>query len=104
MVWPKAVAPFQVHLISITGGDANVTKEADQLYELFRDNGIEVLYDDRDVRAGEKFADGDLIGIPTRVIVSGKTMGEGGVEVSVRGQGNAAMVSDSNIVEYLKKN
>ncbi len=65
---------------------------------------IEVLYDDRDVRAGEKFADADLIGIPTRVIVSGKTMGEGGVEVGVRGEGNAAMVSDSNIIEYLKKN
>ena len=104
IVWPREVAPYKVHLISITGGDASVAKEADHLYDLLRQNGIDVLYDDRDVRAGEKFADGDLIGIPTRVIVSGKTMGEGGVEVSVRGEGNAAMVSDSNIIEYLQKN
>ncbi|MDP3646359.1 MAG: aminoacyl--tRNA ligase-related protein [bacterium] len=103
IVWPKEVAPYQVHLISITNGNAEVTKEADQLYEVFDQNGIETFYDDRDVRAGEKFADADLIGIPTRVIVSEKTMGEGGVEVSMRGEGSAAMISDGAIVDYLKK-
>ncbi len=102
IVWPKEIAPFQVHLVSIVGKSDQVVKEADHLYSLFGDSGIEVLYDDRDVRAGEKFADADLIGIPTRVIVSEKTMGEGGVEVSTRGGGNVAMVSDSDIIEHIK--
>jgi prolyl-tRNA synthetase len=102
LVWPKEVAPYQVHLISITGGNAEVAEEADRMYALFQDSDIEVLYDDRDVRAGEKFADADLIGIPMRVIVSEKTMAEGGVEVSKRGE-RGAMISDSTIVDFLKK-
>src|SRR3989344_5383855 len=74
VVWPKVIAPFPVHLISISSGSADVTTEADRLYELLKENGIEALYDDRDVRAGEKFADADLIGIPMRIVVSEKTM------------------------------
>ena len=103
MVWPKEVAPFPVHLISISGGQDQVIKEADRLYDLLTENDIEVLYDDRDARAGEKFVDADLIGIPTRVIVSQMSMQEGGVEVSTRGAGNATMVSESEIVDHLQK-
>ena len=102
MIWPKEVSPFPAHLISITGGNKDVVAEADRLYDLLQGNGIECLYDDRDVRAGEKFADADLIGIPTRIVISEKTMAEGGVEVSARGNGKAMMISDSNIVEHLK--
>ena len=101
LVWPKAVAPFPAHLIAIAGGNADVTAEADRLYELLREHGIETLYDDRDARAGEKFADADLIGIPTRIIVSEKTMSEGGVEISSRTNGGTSIVPDSEIVERL---
>src|SRR3989344_4827464 len=73
IVWPKEVAPFPVHLIAITGGNEDVQKEADRVYEMLQENDIEVLYDDRDVRASEKFADADLIGIPVRLVVSEKT-------------------------------
>jgi prolyl-tRNA synthetase len=103
MIWPKGVAPYEVHLISITGGNSQVVEEGDHLYKLLQDNGIEVLFDDRDVRAGEKFADADLIGLPLRVIVSEKSMGEGGYEVSARKDGIASMISDSEIVQYIKK-
>jgi prolyl-tRNA synthetase len=103
IVWPKEVAPYHVHLISITSGNADVVKEADHLYDLLGENGIEVLYDDRDARAGEKFADADLIGIPMRVIISEKTMTQGGMEVSMRAGGNAAMISESEIIEYIQK-
>ncbi len=103
IVWPKEVSPYQAHLISISGGNADVVKEADSLYDVLTENGIEVLYDDRDVRAGEKFADADLIGIPVRVIISEKTMAQGGVELSNRGEGKAEMVSDSDIVDRLQK-
>lgn len=102
MNWPKEVAPFRVHLISIAGGNPDVVSEADRLYELLGENGIDALYDDRDARAGEKFADADLIGVPTRLVISEKTMAEGGVEVSSRG-GKATMVSESSIIEHLQK-
>ncbi len=101
IVWPQSVAPFAVHLVSITGGNIDVEAEADKLYDLLRAHNIEVLYDDRDARAGEKFADSDLIGIPTRVIVSEKTMAQGGVEVVARATGTSTFVADSGIVEYL---
>jgi prolyl-tRNA synthetase len=102
IVWPKEVAPFPAHLISITGSNPDVAAEADRLYELLKENGVEVLYDDRTVRAGEKFADADLIGIPTRLVVSEKTMAEGGVEVSSRKNGGTSIISDSEIVEHVR--
>ena len=103
IVWPESVAPFQVHLIAISGGNKEIEAEADRLYELLREHDIEVLYDDRDVRAGEKFADSDLIGIPTRIVLSEKTMSEGGVERVDRATGSTAFVSDSEIIENLVK-
>jgi prolyl-tRNA synthetase len=103
IVWPKEVAPYPAHLISISGGNEDVVKEADRLYELLKADGVEVLYDDRDVRAGEKFADADLIGIPTRIVVSEKTMAQGGVEVSARADGPTTVVPESGIVEHLKE-
>lgn len=103
IVWPESIAPFSVHLVSITGGNADVQNEADKLYELLREHNVDVLYDDRDVRAGEKFADSDLIGIPKRVIISEKTISQGGVEVISRGSGTTAFVNDSDIVEHLSK-
>ena len=103
IVWPEAVAPFQVHLVSIPSGNADVVKEADRMYELLGENNIEVLYDDRDARAGEKFADSDLIGIPVRLVVSEKTMSEGGIERVERRSGTTSFVSDSEVVQALQK-
>jgi len=102
MIWPKEVAPFAVHIVSL-GANADVIKEADHLYETLKDNGIEALYDDRDVRAGEKFADADLIGIPTRLVISEKTLGQAAVEVVTRATGTATMVPESGIIDHLKQ-
>jgi prolyl-tRNA synthetase len=102
VVWPASVAPFAVHLVSIAGSNPDVATEADRLYELLAENGIEVLYDDRDLRAGEKFADADLLGIPTRVVVSEKTIAAGGAEVADRKSGTASLVPESELVEHLK--
>lgn len=101
IVWPVAIAPFRAHLVSITGGNADVAAEADRLYDLLQEHNIEVLYDDRDARAGEKFSDSDLIGIPTRLIVSEKTMAQGGVEVVDRKSGTTGFLPDSGIIERL---
>ncbi|MBI5470405.1 prolyl-tRNA synthetase [Candidatus Kaiserbacteria bacterium] len=103
IVWPKDVAPFNVHLVSIAGGNSDVVAESDRIYELLQENGIECLYDDRDVRAGEKFADSDLIGIPTRLIVSEKTIASGGVEAVDRTTGKTELIPESSILERLSK-
>jgi len=103
IVWPKEVAPFDVHLVAISSGNGDVVTEADRLYALLRESGIEVLYDDRDARAGEKFADAELIGIPTRLVVSEKTMQEGGVEMAGRIDASATIIPDSEIVARLTR-
>lgn len=103
LVWPAAVTPFAAHLVSISGGNGDVSLEADRLYELLLENGIETLYDDRDARAGEKFADSDLIGIPKRLVVSEKTMAEGGVEVVSRTDGSTKFVSENELIAELEQ-
>lgn len=98
MVWPEAVAPFAVHLISL-----NQDEEAEKIYKQLTEKGVEVLFDDRDVRAGEKFADSDLIGIPWRIVVSGKSLEKGGVEVKRRSEDKSEIVGVDRLVEDLKK-
>lgn len=74
IVWPKQIAPFTCHLLDLSGGDNTTKQRADSVYKQLTQAGIETLYDDRaDIRAGEKFTDADLIGIPYRVVVSKKT-------------------------------
>lgn len=101
IVWPAEVAPYPVHLVSIANSNADVIAEADRLYDLLTEHGIEALYDDRDLRAGEKFADADLIGIPKRLIISEKNMTSGSVEIVDRSTGTTALVPESSIVEHL---
>ncbi|MCX7996915.1 MAG: proline--tRNA ligase [Patescibacteria group bacterium] len=73
IIWPEAVAPYRVHLIGIALDDSAVRARAEEVYKMLTAKGVEVLFDDRDVRPGEKFADADLIGIPHRIVVSRKT-------------------------------
>lgn len=101
IMWPKSVAPFQVHLVMLANANEDVIAEANRMYDDLRDHGIEVLFDDRDVRAGEKFADAELIGIPTRIVVSEKTMAQGGVEVMDRASGTVSFLADSKVIEHL---
>ncbi len=91
LVWPESVAPFQVHLIALYGKDDKVRKAADELYTKLSENGVEVLYDDREGSAGEKFGDSDLIGIPWRYIISEKTLATDSVEVKDRKTGKVEM-------------
>lgn len=79
IIWPEAVAPYQYHLVNI-----GVAKEAQDLYEKMVKSGKEVLWDDRDESVGTKLSDADLIGIPTRVIISEKTLKEDSVEIKKR--------------------
>lgn len=97
IVWPESVAPFKVHLVDLSQGDETIRASADKLYEDLKTAGIEVLYDDRDMRAGEKFADSDLLGLPYRVII-GKHSTESEIEVVRRRDGKKSLMSRSKIL------
>ncbi|HOZ56241.1 MAG: Proline--tRNA ligase [Parcubacteria group bacterium ADurb.Bin316] len=98
IIWPEAVAPFKVNLISL-----NKDAEAEKIYKDLRSAGIEVLYDDRsEVSAGEKFADSDLIGCPWRVVVSGKTLAENAVEVKQRSKEKCEIIKINDLIKTLR--
>ncbi len=100
IIWPESIAPFKVHLISLTGKENEEVKAAaDKLYSELQSAGVEVLYDDREgISAGEKFADSDLMGIPNRLVISQKTLAEQSVELKKRAEQDPSLVSLLDIV------
>ncbi len=98
LVWPATVAPFRIHLISLGKDGDEVARAAEDLYEVFKNAGLEVLFDDRDLRAGEKFADADLIGIPTRVVVGRDALAKGALEVTDRATGAVELITREEIL------
>lgn len=102
LLWPEAVTPYQVHVIPVNVKNDEQRELGEKLYNELLDNRFEVLLDDRQERAGVKFADSDLIGLPVRVTV-GKRASEGIVEVKVRKTGESLEVSVDNLVSTVKK-
>jgi prolyl-tRNA synthetase len=104
IAWPAALAPYDVHLIVVPGrGEQadDVRSQAERLYETLGARGIDVLYDDRDVSPGVKFADADLIGVPTQLVVGAKGLAKGIVERKDRATGTRDEVPLSDIVNRL---
>jgi prolyl-tRNA synthetase len=99
IIWPEEVAPFKVHLIELKAQSSKF--KADKIYNDLQAKGIEVLYDDREIGAGEKFADADLIGCPIRIVVSEKTLKKNSVEVKRRDSGEAELVGIDDIVDKI---
>ena len=97
LVWTENVAPFKVHLINI-----GEEEKAEEIYNGLQEAGIEVLWDDRDLRPGEKFADSDLIGIPNRVVVSSRSLEGGGLEYKKRTESDGEIISVEKLIEQLK--
>ncbi|MGG4470287.1 proline--tRNA ligase [Paenibacillus alvei] len=102
IVWPKAIAPFDLHLITVNAKDEAQTELTDKLYNSLKQNRYDVLVDDRAERAGVKFADSDLIGLPIRITV-GKKAAEGIVELKERSSGEVHEVHVDNLLETLAK-
>lgn len=101
IIWPKEIAPFQVHLIGLDLNSTAVKEEAEKTYKLLLAEGVEVLYDDRDESAGQKFADADLIGIPFRVVISKKT--EGKLEVKERDKKDTRFFTLEELISEIKQ-
>ncbi len=100
LVWPENIAPFKVYLAQL-GEDESVISAANELYESLTQAGITVLYDDRDIRPGEKFADADLMGIPYRLVVSQKTVEAGKHELKKRGESDVTMLTNDDLLNKL---
>lgn len=98
IIWPESVAPYQIHLIGLDLFDENIKKQAEDLYQKLLDKNIEVLFDDRDdVSAGAKFADADLIGIPTRLVISKRSLENGGVESKKRTEAKSEIIAINSL-------
>ena len=98
LVWPENIAPAKIYLVAI--GDAAATA-ADTLYRQLKDKNIEVIYDDRDERPGQKFADSELMGIPYRVTVSDRTIEAGKYEITTRKTGDSELLTPDELLAKL---
>ena len=102
IIWPESIAPFQTHLL-VLGENKAVLEEANNVYERLKKAGVEILFDDRlEMSAGEKFADADLLGMPYRIVVSERSMKEGGVELKKRNEDKGKIISVDELLKCLK--
>lgn len=101
IVWPENVAPAKVYLVGIGGDEA--IKQTNELYDLLTSKNIEVIYDDRDARPGEKFADSELLGIPYRVTVSDRLIAENMIELVERKNGEKKLLTREQLLDKLIK-
>jgi len=102
LIWPLAIAPYELEVIPLNVTDEQVMQVTNQYYEALSKAGVEVLLDDRDVRPGVKFKDADLIGIPLRVVIGGKGLKNGEVEIKWRTDADARMISVADGVPSLQ--
>lgn len=102
IIWPLGVAPYTVSLVVLAGKDESVMARAEELYRQMQGSGIEVLFDDRDESPGKKFTDADLIGLPVRIVVSGRSLEKGGVEWKLRDKSDADIVSLDEVISRVK--
>ncbi|MBC7234313.1 MAG: proline--tRNA ligase [Chloroflexi bacterium] len=102
IIWPFEVAPYDVHIVSLAAGDRAIEEAALNLCEHLEAQGYAVLLDDRDERAGVKFNDADLIGIPVRLTVSQRTVAQEAVELKLRSEQERRLVPQAEILAYLE--
>jgi prolyl-tRNA synthetase len=101
IIWPESIAPYTVHLLAL-GDTEEVSKEADSVYESLKKAGVEVLFDDRkDLSAGEKFSDADLLGLPYRAVVSARSLKEKGIELKKRTEEKGKIVTLPELLSLL---
>lgn len=100
-IWPSVVSPYDVHLVPVNTKDENQVALSEELYKLLKSSRFDVLYDDRPERAGVKFADADLIGLPIRITI-GKKASEGIVEVKVRRTGESFEWNKEEVIDNLQ--
>jgi prolyl-tRNA synthetase len=101
IAWPRSIAPYDVHVLSLDGGSAEIEGLAESLAAELSGAGHAVLLDDRDARPGEKFADADLLGCPARITVGKKSLEDGAVDVRRRSEDADARVDRSSVIDWI---
>jgi prolyl-tRNA synthetase len=101
--WPPRLAPFDIHFIGLNLEDESVRNEAEAIYRRLQKEGFDVLFDDRDARAGEKFSDADLIGIPARLTISKRTFADGRIELRRRGESESSTASIEEALAAIRR-
>jgi len=101
IIWPMAIAPYQVIIVPVNVGDEQQVECAERLYRELQEAGVEVLYDDREERAGVKFKDADLIGIPLRITIGPKSLKQNKVEIKKRWEAESELVDQDKIVDVV---
>ncbi len=103
LIWPMAIAPWQVYLCALRIDELAVKEKSEELYRALEEQGVEVLFDDREASAGFKFSDCDLMGIPIRIVISPKTLAKGNIEISTRDKKIQTDVSYLEAVHKIKE-
>ena len=101
IIWPMQVSPYHVHLIGLDFSDENIKKKAYKIYEDLQKEGIEVLFDERDISPGTKFGDADLIGIPVRLVVSKRTGDK--IEFKKRNESKTELLTYEDVIKKIKE-
>jgi prolyl-tRNA synthetase len=101
IIWPMALAPYEVEIVPLNVTDEETVRLAEKLHEGLTAAGVDVLLDDRDARAGVKFKDADLIGIPLRVVIGPRGLKEGKLEIKWRWDGKPEMIALDGAVEAI---
>jgi len=102
MLLPRAIAPYEIYFAGLNLNDPDIADKAEMIYEVLQGAGYEVLFDDRDAPPGVKFKDADLLGIPARVVISTRSLENGGVEVKSRTSKDSEIVAVSDVLESVK--
>jgi prolyl-tRNA synthetase len=100
-MWPITIAPYQVIITPVNVNDESIRNIAEKLYDSLLEKGVDVIIDDRDERAGVKFNDADLIGIPLRAIIGKKALSEGKIEVKIRKSGEVIILETDEVVDFI---
>jgi prolyl-tRNA synthetase len=103
LIWPLSIAPYEVLVVPLNVNEPETMQLAERIYNELSENGVDVLLDDRDARAGVKFKDGDLIGIPLRVVIGGKGLKEGLIEVRWRTAAEPVKVPIADAVDKIRE-
>jgi prolyl-tRNA synthetase len=101
IIWPMTIAPYHVIITPVNVNDENIRSISENLYDSLREKGVEVIIDDRDERAGVKFNDADLIGIPLRITIGKKALSEGKMEVKLRKSGEVKILALDTVVDFI---
>jgi prolyl-tRNA synthetase len=103
IIWPISIAPFKVSLIAINVDDTSILKSAEDIYKALLDEGIDVLFDDRNCRAGVKFKDSDLIGIPVKMIIGRNYIENKKLEIELRKEGTKFTFDLKDSIDFIRK-